>query len=344
MIGPGTFRFILAFIVVVYHATGYIAIGHMAVYAFFILSGYWISRMYTESYQFVSRPYLTFMTSRMLRLYPVYLTSIALFLFVWLIFYFFSLPDSGYRFLYGPVLTGEFWLRNLSLLFFDPYDNKLIGPAWSLDFEVQFYLLAPVFLWIHRKWKAVVPLFLISLVLFLVLYYSGLTGMLRLALYLPFFFIGMILYLNRILTVSSVWYWGSLLVFWLVFLLPYPIPDLYQTLIVKRNFSFAGLNATEVYNVLLALLLTPFIVRNLHRPSGKTDRQLGNLSYLIYLFHWIFLIPYGSVFQNPGMVKVFGYSLYIFATLSVSVLFLFLVDAPAEKFRKSWLKSKGYKS
>ena len=44
---PGTFRLLLALLVVLDHFTG-IMVGRAAVYLFFVLSGFWIHRMWTE--------------------------------------------------------------------------------------------------------------------------------------------------------------------------------------------------------------------------------------------------------------------------------------------------------
>ena len=47
--GPGAFRFFLASLVVVQHVSR-LSLGHPAVLLFFMLSGYWVSRMYAERY------------------------------------------------------------------------------------------------------------------------------------------------------------------------------------------------------------------------------------------------------------------------------------------------------
>ena len=49
IVGPGFFRLILATLVFLHH-TSSIALGEMAVIVFFVLSGYWIAKMYREKY------------------------------------------------------------------------------------------------------------------------------------------------------------------------------------------------------------------------------------------------------------------------------------------------------
>ncbi len=48
-ISPGSFRLILALTVVVFHAVSFISFGHAVVYMFFVLSGYWIFKMYSRA-------------------------------------------------------------------------------------------------------------------------------------------------------------------------------------------------------------------------------------------------------------------------------------------------------
>src|SRR5579863_217672 len=67
---PGAFRLFLALMVFVNHFSS-LDWGGAAVYAFFVLSGFWIETMWTERYRHCRRPYLTYMVSRVWRLAPV---------------------------------------------------------------------------------------------------------------------------------------------------------------------------------------------------------------------------------------------------------------------------------
>src|ERR1700675_4798789 len=71
-IGPGFFRLFLSFVVVFHHSFP-LRLGAWAVYVFFILSGFWISRMWRQRYAQTHRPLLTFVVSRWWRLAPVFL-------------------------------------------------------------------------------------------------------------------------------------------------------------------------------------------------------------------------------------------------------------------------------
>src|ERR1700721_2634089 len=70
--GPGLFRLFLASVVVLHHSFP-LKLGSWAVYVFFILSGYWICRLWRQQYVQTQSPLLTFMVSRWWRLTPVFL-------------------------------------------------------------------------------------------------------------------------------------------------------------------------------------------------------------------------------------------------------------------------------
>src|ERR1700736_4048071 len=75
--GPGFFRLFLSFVVVCHHSFPF-RLGAWGVYVFFILSGFWISRMWRQRYAQTHHPLLTFMISRWWRLAPVFLICTAL--------------------------------------------------------------------------------------------------------------------------------------------------------------------------------------------------------------------------------------------------------------------------
>src|SRR5690349_23197478 len=70
--GPGFFRLSLASVVLASHAQRF-DIGQAAVFLFFVLSGYWISRMWESKYARGRWPYATFIASRFVRLLPTFL-------------------------------------------------------------------------------------------------------------------------------------------------------------------------------------------------------------------------------------------------------------------------------
>ena len=78
---PGLFRIALAYIVFVNHSLP-IHLGSMAVYLFFMLSGYWVFHMWGREYAPTEAPYRNFIVSRFWRLMPVYYVALAAFFLV----------------------------------------------------------------------------------------------------------------------------------------------------------------------------------------------------------------------------------------------------------------------
>src|SRR5215469_4872256 len=130
--GPGVFRLSLALLVFLNH-TSRVDLGFSAVLIFFLLSGYWIFSMWTTRYSKARQPYATFFVSRMWRLLPAFLLCSAI---AWsLAILNDEVPPLG-NWLYQLV-------PNLIIIGYG-LDWQPNVPAWSLDIEVQFYLIAPL--------------------------------------------------------------------------------------------------------------------------------------------------------------------------------------------------------
>jgi peptidoglycan/LPS O-acetylase OafA/YrhL len=72
----GLLRFILAITVVLTHSTGILGLkfvgGHIAVQAFYIISGFYMTLILNEKYIGQNSSYKLFITNRLLRLFPIY--------------------------------------------------------------------------------------------------------------------------------------------------------------------------------------------------------------------------------------------------------------------------------
>jgi peptidoglycan/LPS O-acetylase OafA/YrhL len=132
-IGSGLFRLFLAAVVVVHHSFP-LRLGAWAVYAFFILSGFWISQMWQHRYAHTPNQLLTFMVSRWWRLAPIFLVCTALSV----VSSFFLQGGDSLHGGNGPA----WWLRQLLVAGSNGVGTDL-PPSWSLDVEMQFYLVAP---------------------------------------------------------------------------------------------------------------------------------------------------------------------------------------------------------
>lgn len=139
----GTVRFVLAMMVVFFHIALVPKIGTMAVQAFFVLSGFLMTLVMHRSYGYSPQGFGRFWANRALRLYPMYLLVIALTLGV------ISLLGAGTASTFKHVLTvpatlGE-WIQNLTFIYWNWFPNwaepRLSPPSWALTIEMFYYLL-----------------------------------------------------------------------------------------------------------------------------------------------------------------------------------------------------------
>lgn len=163
-LGPGALRLILAKTVVMHHVTRYFPFGTTAVYIFFILSGYWVTRIWQErhagspNHTFYAQSYYRFIASRSLRIFPLYWLCLIADLCI-----FYLLGQNTPLFEHSrPQAYDLTVLATLLALPVLPY--KVVNPAWSLAVELQYYLIAPaVFLILNGRKLSTQVFLLISL-------------------------------------------------------------------------------------------------------------------------------------------------------------------------------------
>lgn len=170
VLSPGAFRLWLAFVVFVTHTTP-LKLGASAVFLFFALSGYWIDRMWHAEYRHVARPVRTFYLSRLWRIFPVFYAALALMLICaacgWI-----ALPHpllfpptvppgldtAASSNVVGSTTSGPFaaihyYFSHVLLFGYATITPawRVIGPLWSIDIELQFYVVAPLVIWLLDK-------------------------------------------------------------------------------------------------------------------------------------------------------------------------------------------------
>ena len=119
--GPGHFRVLLAALVVVSHMSS-VEIGRPAVFVFFMLSGYWVLRMYEQKYR-PAAPVWVFYLSRIMRVWLAFATA---FLAVFLLYALSSDPRP-------PETLAGLSLFGLSL--FGLASNRLSGASLAAGFN-----------------------------------------------------------------------------------------------------------------------------------------------------------------------------------------------------------------
>lgn len=360
----GTIRLLLAISVVIAHSTDIFGFrlvgGQLAVQAFYIISGFYMALILKEKYIGVNKSYKLFISNRFLRIYPVYwvvliatvLVSLAAFLYSGSGFfrvyadYFDSMSVGSFLFLIisNVILFFQDMILFLGLdtssgnLFFtsnfglcDPVlSNFLFVPqAWTISLELMFYLIAPFL--VNKKVKSLVVIIVCLLILRFYLYYG----------------------LNLNFDPWTHRFFPTELVFFLFGIIAYHIYKKISDLEIKKiylnliwlgillitfSFSFIPLEyeVKKTAYLFIFFIALPFIF--MLSKKWKFDRNVGELSYLVYISHTFVLIcmrPFKFLYMDGA----YGISLVVF-TLIVSVLLNELISKKIEKVRQKRVERK----
>ncbi len=332
LVGPGTFRFLLALVVVVHHSFP-LRLGACAVYLFFILSGYWIARMWEQKYRHTRNPVFTFFVSRWWRLAPVFFVCTGL-----------ALIAADPRPPEGLSCT---WFVRRFLIIGLPADGFPLPPSWSLGVEAQFYLIAPALLWLLSKSHGfILPVGLpLAGLCFL---YKNLqipdqhwsllsTGLLP---YLVFFLCGVAIFRwswkpSRFVVLTSVNIFVAITLLGLFF-------GETRNALWWRGGAGGNEVLNEIWSGVGALLLLPFVAINTCGGSHGRDRFFGHWAYPLYLFHWLprdWYYRYADLAQYPWQ-KVLLLGANLAAALGGAFLILTLLDGPIDRLRTRWVQGR----
>lgn len=313
---PGVFRLILALVVVVDHMLG-VHLGMAAVYLFFILSGFWMQRVWTQRYiRGGAVGYAIFVASRLWRLIPVMAVAVAMALMVRSV----VLGEP-----YGMVLAqfdpGDL-ISHLVILGYGGVEPLLlVPPAWTLDLEVQFYIMVPLLCLALARLR--VGVFLGLGVAMSAIGWAVPSGLPVLP-YLALFMAGMA-------AAAHVWKPGQRLVRAAIALAAVIAALLITSGHSAVFFSDAALWPNGVLNAVLAVVLAPVALATVWRQAPRHDGACGDLSYIVYLMHWPVL---SLVVASVGGASS-GIVIAVFLTLlaAVSLATWRLIDAPLNRMR-----------
>ena len=339
LVSPGAVRLFLASIVVVHHSLPLRA-GSWAVDVFFILSGYWITRMWNARYCRTKASYFTFLVSRWWRLLPVFLICTGLG-----VGSAFLLREAG-----GPANPSSpvWWLRQ-AMIIGSSDAGRVLPPTWSLDVEMQFYLVAPILIWIFSR---VSTLWRWMLIAALIVTLAGLlaTGTYpesaRFGLFSGFFLAGVGLALREWMPGKKLVV-GGLALFLGGTLALLALPHARNGIWIEGKLAQLGTDrlATLIAStwwVIGGILVIPFVARSLAIRSSAFDRLLGDLAYPLYLFHWIPREWYYHLCDtNPAPAVRLGLLVADFiVAIAGAVLILILIDRPMDRLRRAWVESR----
>jgi peptidoglycan/LPS O-acetylase OafA/YrhL len=292
---PGAFRLLLAFAVVLSHVSR-IDVGRLGVLLFFFLSGYWTARIWAE--KFDGRRWGRFYAARYLRIAPLFLLA--------------TLAAAWIR-------GWDLRLENFTLLGMASSSNDPTGVSWSLDVELQFYLLVPLIAVAVARAPpgsvlACLPLAALG---WWIQTQFGIVIVLK---YLPAFVLGT-------LTFAKAWKPGagtayaSLAAFAAMTLLTSATPFFLST--SPNPFD------QDIWSFLWMLPLLPYVAHSLTIRSSKLDRDLGNLSYPLYLVHFAAIAVLTEAFGTSMASK----ALAVAVAVAVSVAAYLWIDRPIDRLR-----------
>ena len=313
----GYLRFVFAMCVVYTHfgPHGQGAVGRMAVFGFYLLSGYLMTRVLNERYQF---DFKSFAVNRALRLMPIFWIVSILAVMAVAIY-----PEAKTM---NPVLqlppTPLDWTRYLLLAIDNRFVYRPVPPSWPLGVELANYLI----LWlISARWRSGAWL----LLALSVCYHAGSIALgqpdgLRYfpieAAVLPFTLGALIHHEARWsegygrasqvrLTCGALTVWAAMVV-------------------VAARWHLIDL---AVYVGLAALVVTVAMAKDLRLAGtfGRWDRWIGDLTYPLFLCHY----PVGVLLFTPLLIGD-NRSLFAFAIVSVPSL---LVSVALAQFARHYI-------
>jgi peptidoglycan/LPS O-acetylase OafA/YrhL len=332
-------RFILSLLVVVAHATeNFQATYHFGIYAvfgFYVLSGYLMTMVLNENYQF---QFIPFVWNRFLRLFPVYWLVWSASLVIILM-----LPGaSSWKETWNVTTSPMSLLANLLIVPYEFYtsDYRIVPPAWSVAVELVNYFL--LFIFIARS-----RLFAFAALALATVYhiYALLTFAEFWIRYLPFyaailpFTAGSIVYFARqqidrvsettiksILAVSTV--------IWAVNLLAFGFYSVIDT--PEFNFSFY-LNLT-----LFVVMISACSHASLRTIPRGLPKLLGDIAYPIFLMHWQVMFLMSVLFldsQKRGIaVLLISLPIIIILAIAAQKLADMLIEPMRDKIRPKLVK------
>lgn len=337
-------RAIAVISVIIYHLNeNWLPGGFLGVDIFFVISGFLITGIIITEIQQNSFSFKQFYTRRIKRIYPAFITVIALVSFIAsAIFIYNDFNQLRKTIELATIFLSNFYL-GLTQGYFDLSANENpVLHIWSLAVEEQYYLIFPLILILaYKKFREIKALFAITLVFFFILlatsfipanvykevfhqpniYYLSnlrfpelLVGSL-LAIYHNFSNnIQLSKLASNILAVLS-----TLLLFSCLFLMNNDIAYIPGVTLILPCIFTALIIHTSLQNNIIKLCL-----------SNKVMVFIGKISYSLYLYHWIFI---ALAYYITGSKQIEGIAVLIVVILTIvfSITSYYLIEQPIRK-------------
>jgi peptidoglycan/LPS O-acetylase OafA/YrhL len=249
----------------------------------------------------------------------------------------------------------QIWISRQLPIFASTWSGTPLPPQWSLDVEMQFYVLFAFIAVISRLFyhnsrlslSPWLPLAFVSICysvwhlasggsieepklfvwlgffcLGIAIYKTGWLPSKNLAIGLAISFIlGTIIIILRIQTRSAFWISGR------------------EAALQELSGYAHFLHWPNLWLAVGVLFFLPFISLNVNQLSSPFDRELGNLAYPLYMFHWIPRTWYynHANWERPILYNLTLLLINILTAFAGSWLIYILLDRPIDRFRSRWV-------
>jgi peptidoglycan/LPS O-acetylase OafA/YrhL len=290
-----------------------LALGNVGVFLFFTLSGFVITEALETFYKGRTTEFLI---NRFLKIYPAYWSS--LFISV-VILYVVNDPNlSKFNFLSilgNLILVGQY---------FKLTDFSVISITWAVVVEIEFYVAAAIIFaftsYQRRKW-----IFPITLVIATALYayvsitssYTRYFGNMQFA---PFFILGSTLFYIKVPNVPRTRVSDCMIPFFFFILSIHSF--------VVYNMHNQNVNIVGAISIFMSLFIIYFYLINFKATSSmeKIDKQLGNMTYFLYLIHISIILFFEKTFVHQWWL--IPLLLAVMCCITLSFLLYRLIEFP----------------
>jgi peptidoglycan/LPS O-acetylase OafA/YrhL len=336
----GFIRLILAIAVVIAHSSpllGYLNLtsGTIAVQIFYIISGFYMGFVLTTKYSYTQVGIRNFYSSRFWRLFPLYWAVLFTTIILGLLFYIvkgdnniFSVFVSdwggvGTIFKVLVVFASIFLFFQDSLLFIKYQDNKVLGnfllvpQSWTLAVELLFYLCVP---FLNRlKSRYLLVILGLGILLRILMYQKGFYHDPWTYRFFPFeismFLSGLLM--SRLYLMKKDMF-EKFKYSWIVVLFCIFLIAIFEFVPIDLEIKKWGL-------YLIVVTSLPFLFSFSNK--FKFDREIGELSYPVYLVHimvWTFFMPILLKFWKLPLNWVSA--VFVLVSIIVAIIANFLIN------------------
>ena len=333
-------RAIAVISVIIYHLNeNWLSGGFLGVDIFFVISGFLITGIIITEIQQNSFSLKQFYTRRIKRIYPAFITVMALVSFIASVIFIYNDFNKLRKTIELAIAFLSNFYLGLTQGYFDLSANENpVLHIWSLAVEEQYYLIFPLILILaYKKFREIKVLFIITLILFFILlatsfvsanFYKEVLHQPNIYylsnLRFPELLVGSLLAIYHNLSASKqasnlIAILSTLLLFSCLFLMNNNIafiPGI--TLILPCIFTALIIHTTSQNNIVKLCL------------SNKAIVFIGKISYSLYLYHWIF-IAFAYYITGEKQINNQSIAIVIILTIIFSVLSYYLIEQPIRK-------------